>query len=166
MQALDHGNVESYSSGLITPSHLLSVWVQPHIDSTTSNLHESCLWFLSTWVNVRAGQNITQDKKCVTFELVEDSPEFSDVSGERDVCVQDDDSLQVGWQRLGEHELHQAVDSRVMLVGDPWHLRLKHHTRAGLGSFAMKLYTFWKCVVYTTTLLNTLFVFFPIEQKN
>lgn len=54
-----------------------------------------------------------------TFELVEDGPEFSDVSGKRDVRVQDDDSLQVRRQRLGEHELHEAVDSRVMFVGDP-----------------------------------------------
>lgn len=55
----------------------------------------------------------------LTFELVEDGPEFSDVSGKRDVRVQDDDSLQVRRQRLGEHELHEAVDSRVMFVGDP-----------------------------------------------
>lgn len=37
-----------------------------------------------------------KNRNCVTFELVEDSPEFSNVSGKRDVCVQDNDSLQVG----------------------------------------------------------------------
>lgn len=79
------------------------------------------------------------NRKSVTFEFVEDSPEFSNVSGKRDVCVQDDDPLQVRWQRLSEHKLHQAIDSRVMFVGDPWHLRLKHHINAKLETFAVKL---------------------------
>ncbi len=55
----------------------------------------------------------------VTFELVEDCPEFSNISGKRDVCVQDNDSLQVGQQCLSQHQLHQAINSRVMFVGNP-----------------------------------------------
>lgn len=60
---------------------------------------------------------------------MEHGPEFSDVSGKGDVSVQDDDSMQVGGQRLGEHQLHEAVDPRVVLVWDPRHLRLKHKAR-------------------------------------
>lgn len=38
--------------------------------------------------------------KFITFELVENGPEFSDVCGEGDISVEDDDFLQVGRQRL------------------------------------------------------------------
>lgn len=60
---------------------------------------------------------------------MEDSPEFSDVSGEGDVGVEDNDFLQVGGEGLGENQLHQAVDPRVVLVWDPGHLRLQHKTK-------------------------------------
>ena len=60
-----------------------------------------------------------------TCELPEDSPELGDVSGEGDVCVQDDDLSHVCGQCLGESQLHQAVDSRIVLIRDPRHLRLQ-----------------------------------------
>lgn len=90
-------------------------------------------------------ENIKKSDKCrnfLTFEFVEDSPKFSNVSGKCDVCVKDNYSLQVWRQRLSEHELHQAVDSRVMFVRDPWHLRLKHDTKAKLEliSFGQNTY--------------------------
>lgn len=85
----------------------------------------------------------------LTFEFVEDSPEFGNVSGKRDVRVKDDYSLQVWRQRLSEHELHQAVDPRVMFVRDPWHLRLKDDTKAKpeLMSSRRNPYSKW-CGVY------------------
>ena len=55
---------------------------------------------------------------------MEDGPQLGDVGGEGDVRVEDDDPLQVGGQRLGQDQLHEAVDPRVVLVGDPRHLRL------------------------------------------
>lgn len=61
----------------------------------------------------------------ITFELVEHSPQLRDVRGEGDVCVKDDDPLQVGGESLGQDQLHQAVNPRVMLVGDPGNLRLR-----------------------------------------
>lgn len=60
---------------------------------------------------------------------MEDGPEFSDVGGEGDVGVEDNDPVQVGGEGLGEHQLHQAVDPRVVLVGDPGHLRLQRETK-------------------------------------
>ena len=63
--------------------------------------------------------------RALTFELVEDGPEFGDVRGEGDVGVEHDDPLEVRGQRLGEHQLHQPVDPRVVFVGDPRYLRLK-----------------------------------------
>jgi len=69
-------------------------------------------------------------KRCwITFELVEDSPEFSYVSGKSDVSVQHDDSLQIWGQCLREHQFHQAVDSRVMFIRDPRHFRLKQYSK-------------------------------------
>lgn len=59
-----------------------------------------------------------------TGELLKDSPELRDVRGEGDVRIQDDDLGQVGGQGLGQRQLHQAVDTGVVLVGDPRHLRL------------------------------------------
>lgn len=56
---------------------------------------------------------------------MEDGPELGDVGGKGDVGVEDDDLVQVGGQGFGEHQLHQAVDPRVVLVGDPRHLRLR-----------------------------------------
>lgn len=67
----------------------------------------------------------------ITFELVEHGPQLSDVCGEGDVCVKDDDPLQVGGESLGQDQLHQAIDPRVMFVGDPGNLRL--HRSEGEG---------------------------------
>jgi len=70
----------------------------------------------------------------LTRKLPKDSPELSDVSGEGDVGVQDDDLGEVGGQRLGKRQLHQPVDAGVMLVGDPRHLRLQGDTLSGPGT--------------------------------
>lgn len=68
----------------------------------------------------------------ITFELVEHGPQLCDVRGEGDVCVKDDDPLQVGGEGLGQDQLHQAVNPRVMFVGDPGNLRL-HQMAAKRG---------------------------------
>lgn len=47
----------------------------------------------------------------LTGELPEDAPELSDVSGKGDVCVQDDDLVQVRRQGFGQRQLHQAVNT-------------------------------------------------------
>lgn len=60
---------------------------------------------------------------------MEDGPELSNVSGEGDVGVKDNDLLQVGGEGLGEDQLHQTVDPRIVLVWDPGHLRLQHKTK-------------------------------------
>lgn len=60
----------------------------------------------------------------LTFELVEHGPQLCDVGCEGDVRVKHNDPLQVGGKGLGQDELHQPVDPRVMLVGDPGNLRL------------------------------------------
>lgn len=75
---------------------------------------------------------------------MEDGPEFSDIGGEGDVGVEDDDPVQVGGEGLGEHQLHQTVDPRVVLVGDPGHLRLQRKTKTQqleLTSLTQKLIT-------------------------
>lgn len=91
---------------------------------------------------------------------MEDSPKFSNVSGKRDVCVKDDYSLQVWRQRLSEYELHQAVDSRVMFVRDPWHLRLKHDTKAKLELMSFRQNPYSKlCGVYKEIFFYTAHVF-------
>lgn len=64
-----------------------------------------------------------------TSKFVEDGPQLSDVRGKGDVRVQDDDSVQVWGQSLGEHQLHEAIDPRVVLVWNPGHLWLKHNAR-------------------------------------
>lgn len=69
----------------------------------------------------------------LTRELPKDSPELSDVSGEGDVGVQDDDFGEVGGQRLGKCQLHQPIDAGVVLVGDPRHLWLQGDTVSGRG---------------------------------
>lgn len=85
---------------------------------------------------------------------MEDSPKFSNISGKGDVCVQNDDPLQIGRQRLGEHQLHQTVDPRVMFVRDPRHLALKH-TDKGWGSFDGK-WTEQMCSLHNIILKDAL----------
>lgn len=55
---------------------------------------------------------------------MEHSPELCNIGGKGDVCVKDDDPLQVGRKSLGEDKLHQTVNPRVMFVGDPGNFRL------------------------------------------
>lgn len=60
----------------------------------------------------------------ITFELVEHSPQLRNVGRKGDVCVKDDDSLELGRKSLGEDKLHQAINPRIMFVGDPGNFRL------------------------------------------
>ncbi len=62
--------------------------------------------------------------RLITCELPEDGPQLGDVSGEGDVCIEDDDLWKVGRQSFGERELHQAINSWIVFVWYPWHLRL------------------------------------------
>ena len=55
---------------------------------------------------------------------MEDGPKLGDVGGEGDVGVQHDDLLEVRGQRFGQHQLHEPMDARVVLIGDPGHFRL------------------------------------------
>lgn len=80
------------------------------------------------------GSSGSQGHLVLTRKLPKDSPELSDVSGKGDVGVQDNDLGKVGGQCLGKRQLHQPVDARVVLVGDPRHLWLQGDTASGLGT--------------------------------
>lgn len=73
-----------------------------------------------------AGKN---KRAAITFELVEHSPELSNVCCKGDVCVKDDDPLQVGRKSLGEDKLHQTINPRVVFVGDPGNFRLDREVK-------------------------------------
>ena len=62
---------------------------------------------------------------------MEHSPELCNIGGKGDVCVKDDDPLQVGRKSLGEDKLHQTVNPRVMFVGDPGNFRLDRAVKRG-----------------------------------
>ena len=70
-----------------------------------------------------------QRRAIITFELVEHSPELSNVCCKGDVCVKDDDPLQVGRKSLGEDKLHQTINPRVVFVGDPGNFRLDREVK-------------------------------------
>lgn len=60
----------------------------------------------------------------ITFELVEHGPQLCNVGRKGDICVKDNDPLQVGRKSLGQDKLHQTVNARVVFVGDPGYFRL------------------------------------------
>lgn len=62
---------------------------------------------------------------------MEHGPQLRNVGCKGDVCVKDDDPLQVGRKSLGEDELHQTVNPRVMFVGDPGNFRLDRAAERG-----------------------------------
>lgn len=67
----------------------------------------------------------------ITFELVEHSPQLRNVGCKGDIRVKDNDPLQVGRKSLGQDELHQTVNPRVMFVGDPGNFRLDRAVKGG-----------------------------------
>lgn len=55
---------------------------------------------------------------------MEHGPQLCNVSGKGDIRVKHNDSLQVGRESLGQDELHQTINARVVFVGDPGNFRL------------------------------------------
>ena len=74
-------------------------------------------------------QGKKKKRATITFELVEHSPELGNVCCKGDVCVKDDDPFQVGRKSLGEDELHQTINPRVVFVGDPGNFRLDREVK-------------------------------------
>lgn len=68
-----------------------------------------------SWGKARLGQGC----RCLTRKTIKECPELHNVRGESDVSVQDDDSGQAERQDAGKYELHQPIQARVVLVGDP-----------------------------------------------
>lgn len=62
---------------------------------------------------------------------MEHGPQLCNVGGKGDIRVEDDDPLQVGRQSLGQDQLHQTVNPRVMFVRDPGNFRLDRTAKRG-----------------------------------
>lgn len=52
-----------------------------------------------------------QGPEPLTRKVSKEHPEFSNVGGKGDVCVQDDNAGQAGRQDAGQHELHQPIEA-------------------------------------------------------
>jgi hypothetical protein len=77
---------------------------------------------------------------------VEHSPQLRNVSGKGDISVENNDSLQVGRECLGQYKLHKAINPRVVFVGDPGHFRLDREGEKGHWKKEKKLITLILCL--------------------